>query len=370
VAGHDAVVIGAGIVGLAVARSLAGRGFRVLVVEGQRVGAEASSAAGGILSAQVECDLDSPLFPLFLKARDLHARLAHELEEETGISLDYSTRGILELAFSEDEERALLANAERQRALGLPVEVVGPGELREAEANVTERARAALYFPADHRVDNVRLTRALAASALARGAAILSGRPVTRIIERGGAVTGVMAGAEAFDAPVVVNAAGAWAGLVAGDPYPPPVEPVKGQMVAFDVSPMLIRHVVCSRRGYIVPRQDGRVLAGSTTERAGFDKSVTAAGLAAVLGIALEIAPFLAEVRVADSWAGLRAGTPDGLPVLGPGGARGLFHAAGLYRNGILLGPLVGELLAAVVAGEPASLDLAPFSVMRFTRAV
>jgi glycine oxidase len=370
VAGHDAVVIGAGIVGLALARGLAARGRSVLVVERRRVGAEASSAAGGILSAQVESDPGSPLFPLFLKARELHARLARELEEETGISVDYSTRGTLELAFSDDEERKLLAGAERQRALGLSVEVLGPAELREAEPNVSPRALRALYFAQDRRVDNVRLTRALAASAVARGAAILTGRPVTRLVIEGGVVAGVVAGAESFAAPVVVNAAGAWAGFLGADPYPPPVEPVRGQMVAFDVAPTLVRHVVYSRRGYLVPRQDGRVLAGSTMERAGFDKSVTASGLAAVLGIALELAPFLADVRIADTWAGLRPATPDGLPVLGPGGAAGLWHAAGLYRNGILLGPLVGEAVAAAITGALPVAELGSFSVTRFSKAV
>lgn len=368
--GRDAVVIGAGIVGLALSRALAERGRRVLVVERRRVGAEASSAAGGILSAQVESDPDSPLFPLFLKARERHARLARELEQETGIGVDYSDGGTLEVAFTEAEEQELLAGARRQRERGLAVEVLGPGELRDAEPNLSPHALRALYFPDDHWVDNRRLTRALAASAVARGVAILTGRPVTRVVVERGAVAGVVAGAETFAAPVVVNAAGAWAGLLGGDPYPPPVEPVRGQMAAFDVAPRLVHHVVYSRRGYLVPRRDGRVIAGSTMERAGFDKSVTASGLAAVLGIALELAPFLGDVPISDTWAGLRPATPDALPVLGPGGVAGLWHAAGLYRNGILLGPLVGEILAAAIAGEVLPVDLTPFSAARFSTAV
>jgi glycine oxidase len=226
--------------------------------------------------------------------------------------------------------------------------------------------RQALFFPDDHRVDNVRLTRALAASAVARGAAILSGRPATSLVIEGGRIAGLNAGAEVLRAPVVINAMGAWAGLLAGDPLPPPVEPVRGQIVAFDLAPALIRHVVYSRRGYLVPRADGRLLAGSTMERAGFDKSVTASGLHAVLSIALEIAPVLADVTVADSWAGLRPGTPDGLPIIGPATVPGLFHACGLYRNGILLGPLVGEVVAGLVMGEKPPVDLTPFSVARF----
>jgi glycine oxidase len=364
----DVIVVGAGIVGLSIARRLAGSGRRVLIIERRRVGAEASSAAAGILAAQAESEPASPLLALALRAREQHRALAPALEDETGIDVDHSERGLLYLAFGEDEERDLERVQQAQQAQGLAVELLGQQEIRDAEPNLSRSARRALYFAGDHRVDNVRLTRALAASAVARGAALLSGRPVTGLIVEGGCVAGVRAGNELLYAPVVVNAMGAWAGLLAGDPLPPPVEPVRGQIVAFETAPALLRHVVYSHRGYLVPRSDGRVLAGSTSERAGFDKSVTAAGLHAVLGTALEIAPVLADMRVVDTWAGLRPGTTDGLPVIGAGLLRGLFHACGLYRNGILLGPLVGELVAGLILGEDPGVDLSPFSVARFGR--
>jgi glycine oxidase len=176
----------------------------------------------------------------------------------------------------------------------------------------------------------------------------------------------VWAGPERFVAPVVVNATGAWAGLLPGDPKPPPIEPVRGHIVAFDLAPGLLRHVVCTHRGYLVPRGDGRLLAGSTVERAGFDKSVTAGALQSVLAIALEIAPSLADVRIAESWAGLRPGTPDGLPIVGKGAVEGLIHAAGLFRNGILLGPLIGEAVARLALGRDPGLDLSAFNPDRF----
>jgi glycine oxidase len=342
----------------------------VLVVERRRVGAEASSAAAGMIAPQVETAAESPLLELALRARDHLVSLAPALEDETGIRVELSAEGVIEAAFTEDEERALDERLTWQRARGLAVERLSPQDLRDAEPNINAGVRRGLFFPGDRSIDNVRLTRALAASAVARGASLLCGRPVTGLLreDESGPVAGVHAGPETFRAPVVINAAGAWAGLLPGDAQPPPVEPVRGQIVAFELSPPLLRHVVCSARGYLVPRSDGRVLAGSTAERAGFDKSVTAAGLRTVLDTALQIAPALADVRVADAWAGLRPGTPDGLPVIGPGHAPGLFHAAGLFRNGILMGPLVGELAATLVQGRRPDLDLAPFALGRFVR--
>ena len=365
----DVIVVGGGIVGLSAARALAAAGARTVVVERQRVGAEASTAAAGMLAPQAEAEEGSPLLELALRARDHHSALAPALEAETGLTVDLAGRGLIELAFTAEDRRRLAARREWQVRRGLAVEALGPAEVREAEPNVNPEVCGGLYVPGDRCVDNVRLVRALAASAVARGASIVTGRPVTGLVVENGRVAGVTAAAEVLRAPVVINAMGAWAGLLAGDPLPPPVEPVRGHIVAFDMAPALLRHVVCSPRGYLVPRADGRTLAGRTTERAGFDKTVTAAGLRAVLAIALEIAPVLADVRVADSWAGLRPGTPDGLPVIGPGALPGLIHATGLYRNGILLGPLAGEIAAALARGLPPPVDLAPFAVTRFAAA-
>ena len=362
----DVIIVGGGIVGLSAARALAATGAKTVVIERARVGAEASTAAAGMVAPQAETAEDSPLLELALRGRDHHLALAPALEAETGLGVDLACRGLIELAFTDEDMRRLEARRAWQTRRGLAAEALGPAEVRESEPNVNPAVCGGLYIPGDRCVDNVRLVRALAASAVARGASIVTGRPVTGLVVEGGVVAGVKAGTEVFRAPVVINAMGAWASLLEGDPLPPPVEPVRGHIVAFDMVPALLRHVVCSPRGYLVPRADGRTLAGSTTERAGFDKIVTAAGLGTVLAIALEIAPILGDVRVADSWAGLRPGTPDGLPVIGPGALPGLFHAAGLYRNGILMGPLVGEIVAGLVHGLASPVDLAPFSITRF----
>jgi glycine oxidase len=362
----DVIVIGAGIVGLSAAREVAQHGGRVVVVERRRVGAEASSAAAGMLAPQIHAEGRTPLLDLSLRARDRHLRLAEELRSETGMAVELSPLGEMEIAVGEDDERALVARVTWQRGEGLAAELLSAEEVRQAEPNVTPDVRRGALFPGDRRLDNVRLVRALAASAVARGASLLTGRPVTSLVIEGGRVTGVRTGTETLRAPLVINAAGAWAGLLPGDPLPPPVEPVRGQMAGFEVAPPLVHHVVWCARGYVVPRADGRVLAGSTLENAGFDKSVTAGGLRTVLDIALEIVPRLADVRLAETWAGLRPGTPDGIPVLGAGALPGLFHAAGLFRNGVLLGPLAGEAVARLALGRPPGVDLAPFALTRF----
>jgi glycine oxidase len=340
----------------------------VVLIERGRVGEEASGAAAGMLLAQADTDADSPLLETALLARARHAGLAAELERETGLAVERSERGVIEIAFSEAEEIALLGRAAWQQARGLRVEALSGDEIRRAEPGVNPAVRFGLVYADDRCVDNVRLVRALAASAALRGVSLRCGRPASRLRVEGGRVAGVEVGADRLAAPVVLNAAGAWAGLLPGDPQPPPIEPVRGHIAAFDLARGAWRHVVCSRRGYVVPRESGRLLAGSTVERAGYDKSVTPEALQSVLAIAVEIAPMLAAARVSESWAGLRPGTPDGLPVVGRGAVPGLVHAAGLFRNGILLGPLLGEAAARLALGRDPGIDLSKFAPDRFHR--
>jgi len=362
----DVIVIGAGVVGLSAARALAGAGKKVLVLERRRVGAEASSAAAGMLAPQGEAEPGWPLLALALRARDHHLALAPALEAETGIPVEMSPRGVIHVAWSADEERALEEKGAWQREQGLAATFMSASELKDAEPNLGDGVRSGLLLGGDRWLDNVRLVRALAMSAVSRGATLVCGRPVTALVEEKGRVAGVRAGGETFAAPVVVNAAGAWAGMIAGDPAPPRVEPVRGQMIAFELDVPLVKHVIHSPQGYLVPRLDGRLLVGATSDHVGFDKSVTAGGLRRLLEAAVRLVPALEHVRLAETWAGLRPGTPDGLPAIGAGALPGLFHAAGLYRNGILLGPLVGEIVADLALGRPVTIDLARFSPDRF----
>jgi len=364
----DVIVIGAGIVGLSAARALRASGARVVVLDKGQPGGEASSAAAGWLAAQAETEPGAPLLDVALRARERHVSLAAELEEETGIGVQLSAEGTIELAFTEDEARVLLLRREWQSARGLAADLLSADEARRAEPSVNPAVITGLRLSGDRSVDNVRLSRALAASAAGRGCALLSGRPITALRVQEGRVEGVTTEGQDLRAPVVIEAMGAWSALLPGDPSPPPVEPVRGQILVYQ-APGLLHHVLCTARGYIVPRADGRMLAGSTLERAGFDKSVTAAGLDTVARIAVEIAPSLRARPPAGSWAGLRPGTPDQLPIVGPGALSGLFHATGLYRSGILLGPLLGEAIARMAMGSDPGIDLSAFSPHRFRSA-
>jgi glycine oxidase len=250
------------------------------------------------------------------------------------------------------------------------VERLSADEARRLEPCISPEAPSALRFPLDWQVENRRLVAALASAASRSGVQILTGLNVESLLIERARITGVKTARGPISSPVVVVASGAWASsLHSESAYAPPVyiEPVRGQMLCFDARPPLARHVIYSPRGYIVPRMDGRVLAGSTTEHAGFDKRVTAAGAHSVLTHALEISPRIGELPLADAWAGLRPRTIDELPVLGEAAqVRGLFYALGHYRNGILLAPITAELLAEEILSGTCSPLMKAFTPERF----
>jgi glycine oxidase len=243
-------------------------------------------------------------------------------------------------------------------------------ETRRLEPCISPHVRAALSFPLDVQVESRRLLAALATSVEKYGVSLFTETNVKSLITERGRVEGVETSRGKVSAPVVVVACGAWTSFITStDRTQPPlsIEPIRGQMLCFEMNPRLARHVVYSPRGYIVPRLDGRLLAGSTTEHAGFNKRVTAGGMNAITTHALEIMPEVEHLPLVDSWAGLRPRAEDDLPVLGAcADTRGLFYAAGHYRNGILLAPLTAELIAQQIATGVTPPELQAFSPNRF----
>jgi glycine oxidase len=367
----DVVVIGGGVIGLAIARALRLRGVqRVMLIERARPGAEASHAAAGMLAPQAEAGCADAFFELACASRDLYPAFADELREETGTDIELEKTGTLYLAFTEKDEEEIEHRYHWQQRAGLTVEQLSADEARRLEPCISTGVRGALRFPLDVQVENRRLIAALSTSIDKHGVRLLTETHVKSLITERGTIKGVETSRGVVHAPVVVVAAGAWTSFLTSSGNALPlvsIEPVRGQMLCFETNPRLARHVIYSPRGYIVPRLDGRLLAGSTTEHAGFEKRVTAAGIHAITSHALEIAPAVGNLTLVDSWAGLRPRAEDEWPVIGAcAEVGGLFYATGHYRNGILLAPLTGDVVAEQITTGHASPLINAFSPERF----
>jgi glycine oxidase len=363
----DVVIVGGGVIGLTIARALMQRGVRdVCLIERGSPGNEASFAAGGILAPQAEADSPDEFFALACRSRDLYPAFAAALREETGVDIELDSTGTLYVAFTDGDLREIDARFEWQSKAGLAVERLMPGEARELEPCISEALQGALRFPRDVQVENRRLVNALVNSVAKQGVRIFADTSVESLSVERRRLRGLETSRGYISSQKVIIAAGTWSSTIEHS-QTPKIEPVRGQMICFDAKPQLTHHVIYSPRGYLVPRQDGRLLAGSTSEHAGFTKQVTAGGINQIIANAHEISPKILNLPIVDTWSGLRPRAPDGLPVLGPcGEIDGLFYATGHYRNGILLAPVTGELIAeAVVTGRVSPL-LAAFSPNRF----
>jgi glycine oxidase len=363
----DVVIIGGGVIGLTLARALALRGVRdVCLLERSATGKEASFAAAGMLLPQVDAHAETDFFTLACRSRDLYPSFAAALLDETGINIELDTTGTLYLALNEHDQNSIERRYDWQTRAGLPVELLSAASARDLEPCISGSTVGALLFPNDIQVENRRLLNALVNSVNKLGVTIVTETNVESLVIEDGRLTGVQTSRGIVSCGKAVIAAGTWSGLIQHSPFS--IEPVRGQMVCLESTPQLTRHVICSPRGYIVPRQDGRLLAGSTSEKVGFAKFVTAGGISSILQNANEISPAISNLPIVDTWAGLRPRSVDGLPVLGAcGEIDGLFYATGHYRNGILLAPITGELLSeAIVAGITSPL-IVPFSPDRFS---
>jgi glycine/D-amino acid oxidase-like deaminating enzyme len=294
-------------------------------------------------------------------ARDLYPSYIEALAEVTGSRVPLNREGILELAATD------AAAEEKQRAVGNGCEWVTPEQLRSLEPGLAPMV-GALYYPGDGAVDNVRLLRALRGLADASSSIdVVEERAVSIDVEGPRPLVGLASGRVVFASNIVL-AAGAWTPQLRGLPRPIPVEPVRGQMVAIAASPL--RHVIYGPGGYAVPRGAALTAVGATMEHVGFDVGNTPEGKAALATAAAQISPALARARTVDQWSGLRPMTPDLLPILGRDpDFPTLVYACGHSRNGILLGPLTGECVAALACNEAPALDITPFAITRFASA-
>lgn len=367
----DVVIVGGGIIGGSIAFELAREKLRVLVLDRQAPGQEASWAAAGMLSPSPENPDSIPLVPLARASLELYPEFIATVQEASGRTVGYRSKGTLEVLFAGDAGRELSTLIALHHGLGLPTEALRLEEALEMEPALNREALAVALLPYEASVDNRALTEAVLAAAARQGVEIRAAA-VTSLVRQGGRCTGVVAGGDQVLAEHVVLAAGCFSSEIEGVSRYAPTRPVRGQMVALRSSKVQLTRVLRSARGYLVPRDDARpqkLVAGSTLENAGFEKRVTPGGLEQILGAILELAPGLAGAEIVETWSGLRPDTPDHLPVLGPADVEGLIMATGHYRNGILLAPVTAKLIREWLTERRTSLPWENFRPMRFLEA-
>ncbi len=358
----DVLILGGGIIGLACARELALRGLRVELVERLPAGAEASLAAAGMLSPLGESTASGLYLDICRESRGLWGPWVAALESETGLSVDYDTSGTLVVALDDADEAELERLAATARAAGERADEVEPEALRHWVPDIAPGVRRALHLPDEHRVDNVQLCAVLAQAVQKSGATIHYDSEVERVELRHPEGTVLVHGSHwRKEARLMVLAAGAWSGLVPALP-PLPVRPVRGQILLLGGVEWPWRGSVRRGNSYAVRRGATGLLVGATAEEAGFDKHNTVEGVEDLLAFARGLFPGLAKARLEAFWAGLRPGTPDGLPILGRLPDWPVLVATGHYRNGILLAPWTAREVArlALYEDEEETPDLSP----------
>ena len=367
------MIIGAGVIGLGIAWRLAQAGCSVTVYDRAEAGRGASWAAAGMLAAAVETEPgEEELLVLTLASQRMWPSFARELEAVYDISVGYRDEGTIVVALTRDDAEHLRHICDFQKSLGLELQWLSGAEARRREPHLRPGIPAAVWSPRDHQVENRWLTQGLGEAARRAGVVLREHVPVREVEVAGGRARAVLTDHGRDPADVVILAAGAWSREIAGIPsaHLPPVRPIKGQMLALRMDPSapLLRHVVWAPRSYLVPRRDGRLVVGGTVEERGFDDTLTAGGLLALLEGAWRAVPAIEELPIAETWVGFRPGSRDDAPMLGPSGIDGLIVATGHHRNGILLTPITVETVSAYVLTGRLPEIVEPFTPERFSR--
>lgn len=368
-----ALIIGGGIIGASCAWRLALEGVAVAVLERARLGQEASWAAAGLIGPQGEAEEPGPFFELCLAGKESFDRSVERLTKESGIDPEYDRQGMLYVAFTEHEREELATRARWQRAAGGKVEELLTAQALKIAPALSSKITYALHLPTNWRTDNRKLTQAYVAAASKAGAEFCEGMRIDSIAMKNGRAVGVVNhNKETIPGDVIINAAGAWANELRGlEADRIRFFPVRGQIICFDTRPGAIEPSLFSMRGILVPRRDGRLLAGSIFEDAGFNKTLTLGGMTHILRAACELVPSLSELPFREAWTGLRPATDDLMPVIGASpSVPNVFYACGHFRSGILLSSLTGELIADLVKGRVPKIDLALFGPARFQKGV
>ncbi len=363
----DVVIVGGGVVGCAAAYYLAKAGASVTLLERDGLAGGASGAAAGMLVPPPEAAASGAFRDLCRAAVDVYPSLVEALRDETGVDVQYLASGLLLVAETEARAQALRMLVRWQRQLGLSLDWVEGGPLRRLEPALSDKVQGAAYSAEARHVNSGLVTQALAQAAAARGATLKLGTAADAFIRRGSRVVGVRTDeGDRISADRVVLAAGPWTRRLArGLGANVPTRPIRGQMLAYQYSG--VRHILWGEDGYLVPKSGGFLFVGATVEDVGFRPRTTRRGLAGLRRMAAAMVPALRFQEEASAWAGLRPGSPDGRPSIGllPGWPS-VYVASGHHRNGILLGPLTGKLLAQLITEGRTEVPLEPFRPERF----
>ena len=365
----DVAIAGGGLIGGAIALELARAGLHVGVFDRQEPGQEASWAGAGILSPAPENPGMIPAVPLCKASLGLYPEFVALVEEMSSQESGFRPKGTLEPLFSRNAREELSTLIAVHHGFGLRAEALRAEDARKLEPALSEEMGAAILRPDEASVDNRALTRAVLEAARRSGAEIFPGCQVEAICREEGQdsrCTGLTLKNERVEARWTVIAAGCFSSEIQGVERYAPVRPAKGQMIALRADDLKIERVLWSEKVYLVPRNDGRILAGATIEYAGFDKKTTAGSIEKILSAAIELAPAIAGARIEEMWAGLRPDSPDHLPILGPADADGLLIATGHFRSGILLAPITAKLIREWITEQRVSVDWERFSPLRF----
>jgi glycine oxidase len=355
----DFIVIGGGLIGMLTTRELLCAGQRVILLEQTAPGREASWAGGGIISPLYPWRYAAAVTDLASLSQQSYADLSRALERESGVDPEYTASGLLILE-AEDADDALRWHGKTAQ----PMDRLNAQDITTCEPALSTAAETAIWMPSVAQIRNPRLVKA-ALGAIERRVEIRRQTRVERLLTAKGRIIGVKTAGETLSADRVIVCAGAWSAQLLQEFLPcPRIEPVLGQMILLRSRPGAIRRIVLHQDRYVIPRRDGRVLVGSTLEYRGFHKQTTRAAREALTDFALQRFPILKQARVERHWAGLRPGSPNGIPYIGPvPEIDGLYVNAGHFRNGVVLAPASARLITDLALGREPRLSAEPYAL-------
>lgn len=366
---YDAVIAGGGVIGASIALELAGAGLHVALFDANQPGKQASWASAGMISPAPENLGSIPFVPISLASVALYPEFIRNVEELSGINVGYRQDGAIDALLAGNVEEELSTVIALQHGVGLRAEALNAQQAREMEPALSEAIEAAIFRPDEASLDNRAFTEAVLKAAQRNGAKIFAGNGAKAIWKENGRCKGLILQNGQVESKSTIIAAGCFSAQIEGVAAYAPVFPAKGQMIALRCESVEIRRVLWLEHTYLVPRNDGRIIAGSTIERTGFDRNVTAGGIKKILSEVLQLAPGLEKAQIEETWAGLRPDSPDHLPILGPTDLDGLLIATGHFRSGILLAPITARLMREWICSQTVSVDWERFSPLRFLEA-